>query len=157
MPEEILLVERGEVEIEVGDERDVFDSGGLVLVPAMVLHAFRNVGETGGAAAATAHINAYSRTLVARPPELPAYASAGCVELGRCCYKFPSCPIGFHLATHSVIATKAIRPRDTRGIVTPSAVLEGACAGFVAPFARGIHAGSRKPAVSNAWLGNKRC
>jgi quercetin dioxygenase-like cupin family protein len=46
MPEEILLVERGEVEIEVGDERDVFGAGGLVLVPAMVPHAFRNVGET---------------------------------------------------------------------------------------------------------------
>jgi mannose-6-phosphate isomerase-like protein (cupin superfamily) len=46
MPEEILLVERGEVEIEVGDERAVFGAGGLVLVPAMVPHAFRNVGET---------------------------------------------------------------------------------------------------------------
>jgi quercetin dioxygenase-like cupin family protein len=46
MPEEILLVERGEVEIEVGDERAVFGPGGLVLVPAMVPHAFRNVGET---------------------------------------------------------------------------------------------------------------
>jgi len=46
MPEEILLVERGEVEIEVGEERGVFGAGGLVLVPAMVPHAFRNVGET---------------------------------------------------------------------------------------------------------------
>ena len=46
MPEEILLVERGEVEIEIGDERAVFGAGGLVLVPAMVPHAFRNVGET---------------------------------------------------------------------------------------------------------------
>ena len=45
MPEEILLVERGEVEIEVGEERAVFGPGGLVLVPAMVPHAFRNVGE----------------------------------------------------------------------------------------------------------------
>lgn len=41
MPEETLLIERGEVEIEVGDERAVFGAGGLVLVPAMVPHAFR--------------------------------------------------------------------------------------------------------------------
>jgi len=46
MPEEILLVEQGEVEIEIGDEQAVFGPGGLVLVPAMVPHAFRNVGET---------------------------------------------------------------------------------------------------------------
>jgi quercetin dioxygenase-like cupin family protein len=46
MPEEILLVEAGEVEIELGEERAVFGPGGLVLVPAMVPHAFRNVGET---------------------------------------------------------------------------------------------------------------
>jgi mannose-6-phosphate isomerase-like protein (cupin superfamily) len=45
MPEEILLVQQGEVEIEVGDERAVFGPGGLVLVPAMVPHVFRNVGE----------------------------------------------------------------------------------------------------------------
>ncbi len=46
MPEEILLVEQGEVEIEVGGERAVFGAGGLVLVPAMVPHGFRNVGQT---------------------------------------------------------------------------------------------------------------
>jgi quercetin dioxygenase-like cupin family protein len=46
MPEEILLVDQGEVEIEVGEERSVFGRGGLVLVPAMVPHGFRNVGET---------------------------------------------------------------------------------------------------------------
>jgi mannose-6-phosphate isomerase-like protein (cupin superfamily) len=45
MPEEILLIEQGEVEVEVGDERAVFGTGGLVLVPAMVPHAFRNVGD----------------------------------------------------------------------------------------------------------------
>lgn len=45
MPEEILLVEQGEVEIEVGGERAIFRAGGLVLVPAMVPHGFRNVGE----------------------------------------------------------------------------------------------------------------
>jgi quercetin dioxygenase-like cupin family protein len=46
MPEEILLVHSGEIEIEIGDERGVFGAGGLVLVPAMVPHAFRNVGNT---------------------------------------------------------------------------------------------------------------
>jgi mannose-6-phosphate isomerase-like protein (cupin superfamily) len=46
MPEEILLVEQGEVAIEVGDESEVFGSGSIVLVPAMEPHAFRNVGET---------------------------------------------------------------------------------------------------------------
>lgn len=46
MPEEILLVVDGEVEIEVDEEREVFGPGGLVLVPAMVPHGFRNVGET---------------------------------------------------------------------------------------------------------------
>ena len=46
MPEEILLVEHGEVEIEVGHERAVFGPGGVVLVPAMVPHGLRNVGET---------------------------------------------------------------------------------------------------------------
>jgi quercetin dioxygenase-like cupin family protein len=46
MPEEVLLVDRGDVEIEVGDDRAVFGRGSLVLVPSMVPHAFRNVGET---------------------------------------------------------------------------------------------------------------
>jgi quercetin dioxygenase-like cupin family protein len=46
MPEEILLVEQGDVEIELGDERAMFSAGALVLVPAMVPHGFRNVGET---------------------------------------------------------------------------------------------------------------
>jgi quercetin dioxygenase-like cupin family protein len=46
MPEEILLVDQGDVEIEIAEERAVFGPGGLVLVPAMVPHAFRNVGET---------------------------------------------------------------------------------------------------------------
>ena len=44
MPEEILRVEHGEVEIEVAGERAVFGPGNLVLVPAMAPHAFRNVG-----------------------------------------------------------------------------------------------------------------
>ena len=46
VPEEVLLVERGQVEIEVADERGVFGPGSLVLVPAMAPHAFRNVGST---------------------------------------------------------------------------------------------------------------
>jgi mannose-6-phosphate isomerase-like protein (cupin superfamily) len=46
MPEEILLVEQGEVAIEVGDDSEVFGSGCIVLVPAMEPHAFRNVGKT---------------------------------------------------------------------------------------------------------------
>jgi mannose-6-phosphate isomerase-like protein (cupin superfamily) len=46
MPEEILLIQQGEVEVEVGDERAIFGAGGLVLVPSMVPHAFRNVGRT---------------------------------------------------------------------------------------------------------------
>ncbi len=44
MPEEILLIEQGEVEVQVGDERAVLGPGELVLVPAMVPHAVRNVG-----------------------------------------------------------------------------------------------------------------
>jgi uncharacterized RmlC-like cupin family protein len=43
MPEDLLSSSR---EVEVGDERAVYEPGGLVLVPAMVPHAFRNVGET---------------------------------------------------------------------------------------------------------------
>ena len=46
MPEEILLVDEGEVEIDVGGERATFGRGGIVLVPAMVPHAFRNVGSS---------------------------------------------------------------------------------------------------------------
>ena len=46
MPEEILLVDQGDVEIEIGGERGIFGRGGIVLVPAMVPHAFRNVGDT---------------------------------------------------------------------------------------------------------------
>ncbi len=45
MPEEILLVEHGEVEIEVGGERGLFRAGEMVLVPSRVPHAFRNAGQ----------------------------------------------------------------------------------------------------------------
>lgn len=44
-PEEILLVLDGRVEVSVGDETATLGPGGLVLVPAMVPHGFRNVGE----------------------------------------------------------------------------------------------------------------
>jgi quercetin dioxygenase-like cupin family protein len=45
-PEEILLILEGEVEVEIGEERDVLRAGGLALIPALVPHRFRNVGET---------------------------------------------------------------------------------------------------------------
>jgi quercetin dioxygenase-like cupin family protein len=44
-PEEILLVVAGQVEVRVGDEEAVVGPGGLVLVPSMVPHQFRNVGD----------------------------------------------------------------------------------------------------------------
>lgn len=43
-PEELLLVLAGEVEVEVGDEKEVFGPGGIVLIPSMVPHRFENVG-----------------------------------------------------------------------------------------------------------------
>jgi quercetin dioxygenase-like cupin family protein len=42
--EEVLLVLAGEAEAEIGDERGLFRPGGLALVPAMVPHDIRNVG-----------------------------------------------------------------------------------------------------------------
>ena len=45
-PEEVLLILEGEVEVEIGVERAIAHQGGLVLVPSMVPHRFRNVGET---------------------------------------------------------------------------------------------------------------
>jgi quercetin dioxygenase-like cupin family protein len=45
-PEEILLVLEGKVEVELGDDRTVVESGGLVLIPSMVPHRFHNVGTT---------------------------------------------------------------------------------------------------------------
>jgi quercetin dioxygenase-like cupin family protein len=43
-PEEILLILEGEVEVEVGEERAVLEAGGLVVIPSMVPHSFRNFG-----------------------------------------------------------------------------------------------------------------
>lgn len=43
-PEEILLILEGEVEVEVGDERAVLARDGLVVIPSMVPHSFRNIG-----------------------------------------------------------------------------------------------------------------
>ena len=44
-PEEILLVMQGTVELEVGDERQVAKPGTVAVVPAMVPHNMRNIGE----------------------------------------------------------------------------------------------------------------
>src|ERR671916_106395 len=43
--EEILLLLGGEVEVSVGDERARVSAGAMALVPAMVPHALRNVGD----------------------------------------------------------------------------------------------------------------
>jgi quercetin dioxygenase-like cupin family protein len=43
--EEIILVLSGRVEAIVGDERGELDEGGLGLVPALVPHDVRNIGE----------------------------------------------------------------------------------------------------------------
>lgn len=45
-PEELLLVVEGEVEVELGDEKDVLGPGGVALIPSMVPHRFENVGST---------------------------------------------------------------------------------------------------------------
>jgi quercetin dioxygenase-like cupin family protein len=42
--EEILLVMEGKVEVSVGKEKDEASGGGLLLVPKMVPHNFRNIG-----------------------------------------------------------------------------------------------------------------
>jgi quercetin dioxygenase-like cupin family protein len=44
-PEEILLVIEGEVEMAVGEERARAGRGALAVVPPMVPHGFRNVGD----------------------------------------------------------------------------------------------------------------
>jgi quercetin dioxygenase-like cupin family protein len=43
--EEILLVLEGEAEVSLGDEEDRLSAGEMALVPAMVPHGLRNVGE----------------------------------------------------------------------------------------------------------------
>jgi quercetin dioxygenase-like cupin family protein len=43
--EEILLVLEGEAEVSLGDEEDRISAGEMALVPAMVPHGLRNVGE----------------------------------------------------------------------------------------------------------------
>lgn len=43
--EEILLVLEGEVEVSLGDEERRLSAGEMALVPAMVPHGLRNVGE----------------------------------------------------------------------------------------------------------------
>jgi quercetin dioxygenase-like cupin family protein len=44
-PEEILLVVEGTVEMKVGEERAVAPRGTLAVVPPMVPHGFRNIGD----------------------------------------------------------------------------------------------------------------
>jgi quercetin dioxygenase-like cupin family protein len=43
--EEILLILEGEVEVYLGDEEGLLSAGEMALVPAMVPHGIRNVGE----------------------------------------------------------------------------------------------------------------
>src|SRR5215207_8388902 len=43
--EEILLILGGEAEVSVGDEQGQLSAGEIVLVPAMVPHSMRNVGD----------------------------------------------------------------------------------------------------------------
>jgi quercetin dioxygenase-like cupin family protein len=43
--EEILLIVEGEAEVSLGDERGRLSAGEMALVPAMVPHGLRNVGE----------------------------------------------------------------------------------------------------------------
>ena len=42
--EEILLILEGEAEVSLGDEQGQLSAGEMALVPAMVLHSLRNVG-----------------------------------------------------------------------------------------------------------------
>ena len=44
-PEEILYIVAGTAEAEVGDERGVVSAGDLAVVPAMVPHGLRNIGD----------------------------------------------------------------------------------------------------------------
>jgi quercetin dioxygenase-like cupin family protein len=44
-PEEILYIVAGTAEAEVGDERGVVTAGDLAVIPAMVPHAVRNIGD----------------------------------------------------------------------------------------------------------------
>jgi len=44
-PEEILYIVAGTAEAEVGDERAIVGAGDLAVVPAMVPHGLRNIGD----------------------------------------------------------------------------------------------------------------
>jgi quercetin dioxygenase-like cupin family protein len=44
-PEEILYIVQGTAEAEVGDERGIVRAGELALIPAMVPHGLRNIGD----------------------------------------------------------------------------------------------------------------
>jgi quercetin dioxygenase-like cupin family protein len=44
-PEEILYIVQGTAEAEVGDERGIVRAGDLAVIPAMVPHGLRNIGD----------------------------------------------------------------------------------------------------------------
>ncbi len=44
-PEEILYIVAGTAEAEVGDERGIVTAGDLAVIPAMVPHGLRNIGD----------------------------------------------------------------------------------------------------------------
>ena len=44
-PEEVLYIVAGTAEAEVGDERGIVSAGDLAVIPSMVPHGLRNIGE----------------------------------------------------------------------------------------------------------------
>ncbi len=44
--EEVLFVDEGEIEVRLGEERNVVEPGAIVFIPAKTPHGFKNVGET---------------------------------------------------------------------------------------------------------------
>ncbi len=44
--EEVLFVDEGEIEVRLGEVRNVVDPGAIVFIPAKTQHGFKNVGET---------------------------------------------------------------------------------------------------------------
>jgi quercetin dioxygenase-like cupin family protein len=44
--EEVFFVDEGEIEVRLGEERNVVEPGAIVFIPARTPHGFKNVGET---------------------------------------------------------------------------------------------------------------
>lgn len=44
--EEVLFVDKGEVEVRLGEQRRVVAPGAIVFIPAKTRHGFKNIGET---------------------------------------------------------------------------------------------------------------